>query len=45
MNIFENLKKAVKKNDLQKLLDTLVEQKSLTQKIYGKFPIYWYNQD
>jgi hypothetical protein len=30
MNIFENLKKAVKKNDLLKILETLVENKSLT---------------
>ena len=43
MNIFENLKKAVKKNDLLKILETLVENKSITQKVYGKFVLYWYN--
>ena len=43
MNIFENLKKAVKKNDIQKILENLVERKTITQKVYGKFIIYWYN--
>ncbi len=43
-NIFDNLRKAVKKPALQKALDELVEEKLITCKEYGKSQIFLYNQ-
>lgn len=41
----ENLKKAVKKPDLIKIIDQLTESKDIKNKIFGKFPIFFANQD
>lgn len=45
INIFENLKKAVKKPDLLRALDSLTEQGKIKTKIFGKFPIYFADQN
>ena len=45
INVFDNLRGAVKKAQVQRLLDELAEDGVLVMKEYGKARIYLYNQN
>ena len=44
LNVHDNLRGAIKKAQVMRLLDELVEDKALVMKEYGKQRIYLYNQ-
>ena len=45
LNVFDNLHGEIKKAELQKILDTLTEEKEIQCKDFNKFIIYLTNQD
>jgi DNA repair exonuclease SbcCD ATPase subunit len=44
LNIFDNHHGRIKKKDLEKILDSLEDEKAIIGKLYGKAKIYFYNQ-
>lgn len=45
LNVFDNLHGEIKKGEMQKVLDALVEEEEVKAKDFGKFVIYLANQD
>lgn len=45
INIMGNLHNTIKKKELEKIINALVSESELTEKIFGKAKIYLINQD
>jgi len=45
LNVFDNLHGEVRKAEVQKILDVLVEENQIKSKDFGKFAIYLFNQE
>eukprot|EP00826_Nyctotherus_ovalis_P064939 TRINITY_DN9535_c0_g3_i1.p1 TRINITY_DN9535_c0_g3~~TRINITY_DN9535_c0_g3_i1.p1 ORF type:complete len:192 (+),score=57.69 TRINITY_DN9535_c0_g3_i1:92-667(+) len=45
LNVFDNLHGEIKKTEVQRILDVLVEEGEVKSKDFGKFVIYLFNQD